>query len=335
MKAAIIGAGLAGLRVANRLRDAGAEVSIFEKARGPSGRLATRRTGEGHFDHGAQYFTARMPKFVAQVDDWCRRGIVAEWQGRMVSLDDGVVSREKEPPKRFVGIPRMSAIARDLAGDIPAEFSARVESVQREGQLWTLVTEDGENRRGFDVVVMAVPAPQAVPLLAPAPLLARRVSDLRMLPCHALMLRFESELEVEFDAAFVRSSSLGWIARNSSKPGRDEGQTWVLHSTAGWSQSHLDLEPEETLELLLAALAVALGRPLPAVGSFAAHRWLYARPAGSYAETTVWDTKLGLGACGDWTHGDRVEDAFESAEALADVIHADLFERSHPPHGKR
>ena len=34
MKAAIVGAGLAGLRLANRLRDTGAEVRVFEKARG-------------------------------------------------------------------------------------------------------------------------------------------------------------------------------------------------------------------------------------------------------------------------------------------------------------
>jgi renalase len=52
MKAAIVGAGLAGLRLANRLRDTGAELRVFEKARGPSGRLATRRTVEGQFDHG-------------------------------------------------------------------------------------------------------------------------------------------------------------------------------------------------------------------------------------------------------------------------------------------
>jgi renalase len=322
MKAAIIGAGLAGLRLAIRLRDTGAEVRVFEKARGPSGRLATRRTGEGQFDHGAQYFTARTPKFVAQVDDWCRRGVVAEWKGRIASLRNGVVSPEKESPIRYVGVPRMSAIARDLAKDIPAEFSVRVESVQREGELWTLVTDDGADRQGFDAVITAVPAPQAVPLLAQGPSLARRASDVRMLPCHALMLRFESELEVEFDAAFVRSSPLGWISRNGSKPGREDEPTWILHSTAEWSQSHLDLGPEEVRDVLLAGLAAALGKPLPAVRFFAVHRWLYARPTEISAESPVWDRELGLGACGDWTQGDRVEDAYQSAEALADAIRA-------------
>ena len=320
MKAAIVGAGLAGLWLANRLSDASAEVRVFEKARGPSGRLATRRTFEGHFDHGAQYFTARTPNFVAQVDDWCRRGVVEEWKGRVASLHNGLASSEREPPVRYVGVPRMSAIGRDLAQDIPAEFSVRVESVRREGERWTLVTDSGADHRGFDAVIMAVPAPQAVPLLSASPSLARRANDGRMLACHALMLRFESKLEVEFDAAFVRSSPLGWVSRNGSKPGREDEPNWVLHSTAEWSESHLNLEAEEVRDILLEGLAAALGESLPVVRFFAFHRWLYARPTGFSAETPVWDRELGLGACGDWTHGDRVEDAYRSAEALADAI---------------
>ena len=38
IRAAVIGAGLAGLRVAHRLAEAGAQVRVFEKARGAGGR---------------------------------------------------------------------------------------------------------------------------------------------------------------------------------------------------------------------------------------------------------------------------------------------------------
>ena len=67
IRAAVIGAGLAGLRVAHRLAEAGAQVRVFEKARGAGGRMSTRRTDFGAFDHGAQYFTARDPRFREQV----------------------------------------------------------------------------------------------------------------------------------------------------------------------------------------------------------------------------------------------------------------------------
>ena len=59
---AIIGAGMAGVTCARTLRQAGHKVTIFEKSRGLGGRMATRASAFGSFDHGAQYFTVRDPR---------------------------------------------------------------------------------------------------------------------------------------------------------------------------------------------------------------------------------------------------------------------------------
>ena len=80
-RVAIIGAGMAGLAAARLLREAGASCTIFDKSRGLGGRMATRRTGDFSFDHGAQYFTARGPRFRALVDDWSAAGHAAGWYG--------------------------------------------------------------------------------------------------------------------------------------------------------------------------------------------------------------------------------------------------------------
>jgi glycine/D-amino acid oxidase-like deaminating enzyme len=53
MTIAIIGAGLAGIAAGRTLAAAGHSVVLFEKSRGLGGRVATRRTGAGAFDHGA------------------------------------------------------------------------------------------------------------------------------------------------------------------------------------------------------------------------------------------------------------------------------------------
>lgn len=320
MRVAVIGAGISGLRVARLLKMDGMDVHVFDKARGPSGRLATRRSDAGHFDHGAQYFTARHPNFEKQVEDWCLRGVVAKWEGRVARLEDGLVTFETEPPERFVGAPRMSAIARDLATDLDTSFSTRIVFVEKQRAGYSLVMEDQTRLGGFDLVVSAVPAPQAVPLLALSLGLAEKVSRCRMLPCHALMVQFESDLEVEFDAAFVNASALSWVANNGSKPGRDSQPNWILHSGADWSEAHLESTAEQTRNSLLGAFEHAVGVQLPEVKFFAAHRWLYARSEGDAKEGPLWDGDAGLGACGDWVEGDRVEDAFLSAEVLAEAI---------------
>ena len=60
---AIIGAGMAGIACARTLMQAGHRVTVFEKSRGTSGRMSTRATSFGNFDHGAQYFTVRDDRF--------------------------------------------------------------------------------------------------------------------------------------------------------------------------------------------------------------------------------------------------------------------------------
>lgn len=106
---AIIGAGLAGLECATKLLGTKANVTIFEKARGPSGRISTRRIGNDgdfYFDHGAQYFTVKDKRFQESVNAWLSNGVVQEWTGNIKVVDNGNVSdTSSHDMKRYVGIP--------------------------------------------------------------------------------------------------------------------------------------------------------------------------------------------------------------------------------------
>jgi len=321
-RVAIIGAGVAGLHLGGLLQAQGLSVEIFDKARGAAGRIATRRLDYGSFDHGAQYFTARDPRFVAQVEEWLAQGVVATWSARVVRLAEGAIRSESARPLRYVGVPSMSGIARDMARGLKVSTGVRVASVRRADEKWTLVAEDGREASGFDLLVSAVPAPQSLPFLTTSSELAVRAQRAQFKPCHALMIRFENPVEADFDAAFVEGSALGWVAHDSSKPGRETSNAWVLHSTAEWSEANLDLPAEKVLESLSGAFATALARKLPDVTGAAVHRWLYARAIGAAPEARLWDAAQGLGVCGDWLHGDRIEDAFLCAERLAEAMRA-------------
>lgn len=317
---AIIGAGVAGLWLGRRLQTKGFTVELFDKARGPSGRIATRRLDFGRFDHGAQYFTARHPTFVAQVQDWTARGVVAPWTGRVVALEAGVIREEAAPAQRYVGVPSMSAIARDLSTGLAVEAGVRMASARRVGKRWQLVDENGFERPGFDRLVSAVPAPQAPPFLTSSTEFMLHAQRATFAPCHAAMIQFEEPVPAAFDAAFVKASPLGWVAREASKPGREASNGWVLHSTPEWSLEHVDRPADQVLEVLRAAFAAQLGGKLPASRGGAVHRWLYARATNPIPGACLWDSESGLGVCGDWLHGDRIEDAFLSADRLAEAI---------------
>ena len=331
-RVAVIGAGLSGLACAERLIGRGWPVTVFDKGRAPGGRMATRRADAGggaedagpRFDHGAQYFTARDPRFRGRVDGWVAQGVAAPWTGRIVRIGkDGNV--EESPGERFVGTPGMTAPARLLARSVAPRSGVRVAEVIPGDDGWRLRDEAGRDLGSYGRVAVAVPSPQAVPLLAEAPDLAAAAADAVMAGCWSVMARFPQPLGPDYDGAFVTDSPLSWIARDSSKPGRDAGggETWVLHGSPEWSQRHIEDDPAEVIARLTAAFRELAGIGPAEADHLAAHRWRFSIPVRGLDRECLYDPERGLGACGDWCLGGRVEGAFLSGLALADRILAD------------
>lgn len=322
-KIAIIGAGIAGLSCANTLRRAGFAVTIFDKSRGPAGRMSTRRGDCWQCDHGAQYFTARHADFRAEVARWQAAGVAAPWQPRLTVIGGLAQHQPDAGLERFVGIPRMTAPARLLADGQELRLAATVSTLARDAEGWLLDTgEAGRLADRYAAVLLAVPAPQAEPLLRPvAADLAGIAAGARMRASWALMLRYEVRPDLAFDAAFVNRGPLRWLARDSSKPGRLGAETWLLHASAEWSEAHLEDTPEAVAEALLAAFA-EIGGPAPAAWS--AHRWRYADTAAALDQECAWDAGMGLGLCGDWLNGGKVEGAWLSGRALGRRVAAAL-----------
>lgn len=317
---ALIGAGLAGLSCASALQQAGLAVHLFDKSRGPAGRMSTRRGEDWACDHGAQYFTARDPLFRAELARWQAAGVAAPWTPRLQVLGGLGQHHPDASIERFVGQPQMTAPARWLAEQLPLDLATTVSALRRDSTgSWQLQTaEQGWLAQSFSAVLLALPAPQAAPLLAPhAAPLAELCGQVRMRGCWALMLQYVTAPELPFEAAFVNSGPLRWIARNSSKPGRSGAETWLLHAEAEWSETHLEHAPEQVAALMLQAFSEQGG---PAPHRWSAHRWRYADSAPALQAGCAWQADVGLGLCGDWLHGGKVEGAWLSGHKLAQSL---------------
>jgi predicted NAD/FAD-dependent oxidoreductase len=318
LEVAVVGAGLSGLVCARIVSDHGHRVRVFEKARGPGGRMSTRRVGDWRFDHGAQYFTVRDRRFERRVYCWRQDDLVRSWTGATAVLDGGRVLPKEDHTERFVAVPGMNAICGHLAEKVDVAFETRINSLNRVDQRWRLVAEDGTELGRFDAVVVSAPAPQTAALLeTPAPGLAARAAEVKMAPCWAVMAAFARPLDLGFDGAFVNGSALSWVARNVSKPGRPDGETWVLHGSPEWSLQNLELDREEAATRLLKAFREAIGGVELDPIHLDAHRWRFALPVEALPEDCLFDAELGIAACGDWCGGPRVEGAFLSGCAAA------------------
>jgi renalase len=333
MHIAIVGAGLAGLICARQLQEQGNHVVVYEKSGETSGRMSTRQTELGGFDHGAQYFTANSENFKKAIIAWRKAGWVSAWDGKLVSLENGVPKspgRNAERLKqRYVAMPGMNTLGQRLAQGLDVRTEQLVKRIEAHGDQWLLsVASDtvpiDASAGPFDAVILAVPAAQAIPLLRVAPKLAAEAGQARFAPCWALMLGFQESLDLNYDGAWVHSSRLAWIAREASKQQRRAGEHWVGHASTEWSREHFDDDAERVKEKLLKAFHDATGSQVQPVYA-AVHRWCFAQATDPVPGECLWDGSQRIGACGDWfTAGlegsGRVENAYLSGLAMAESV---------------
>jgi predicted NAD/FAD-dependent oxidoreductase len=316
----VIGAGIAGLACARELVAGGFDVTVFDKGRGLGGRTATRRAEPDlRFDHGAQFFTADDPLFREVTDDWLARGVVAEWIGRIIRLEDKTVIASSLEP-RYVGMPGMSAMAVDLAVGLCVRTATQITAVTHGAVGWTIASEANETVGPFDTLVVTFPAPQTAALLG-SHHFGAVASTVKMTPCWTVMAAFESRVELPWDGAFVHDSPLAWVARNSSKPGRErEADCWVLQASPEWSADHLEAPADRVSKNLFEAFEDVIAGPLPLQRYAAAHRWRYGQYSEPDERRMLFDPRMGLAVCGDWLAGGRVEGAFLAGVRAAEAI---------------
>lgn len=345
---AVIGGGLAGLTCATRLRDKlgkhseDCEVIVFDKARGPGGRMSSRRAERGlRFNHGCQYFTATTRRFEKFLGHYINMGLVKPWQGRLATLNAQGVFRHDDGDRRYVCVDGMSAICKDLAlskdSKIDYRPKHRILSAFNTGTNWTLNTDQDETLSGFDFLVLTTPAVQALDILGPQDPLAPQLEQVKVRPTWALMMGFEQPLDLPFDAAFIDNGTpLAWLMQNpdwlkypASKTDTEPRYAagCVAHTTFEWSVKTIDQDAQSIAESLRPTITELCGQtPTHLI----AHRWRYAlteqplatKTSKSKPETTdcLADLDRHLILCGDWCLGSRAEAAYLSGHASAKNI---------------
>jgi renalase len=341
---AIIGAGLAGITAARTLTQAGHSVTLFEKNLHLGGRMATKQTEFGSFDHGAQYFTVRDARFRTLMA-WALAGapnVARPWAANAVRVLDatGRIAAAALPSAEphWVGQPGMNALAAHCAAPLvkagKVQFSTRVHRITHTAQGWQLNAVDAQDKdavfKGFDQVLLAIPSFQARELLHNSehhPAWVKALDKVVVAPCWTLMLAFPSALPIkpnsppvalgpQWNAARSTHHRVAWLARESSKPSRDPIDRWTVQASAAWSLEHLEDDAPRVKAKLLKAFSEVTGiRSEPDYAEV--HRWRFAKTETPLGKKYLWDAKTGVGICGDWCLGHRVEDAFVSGLELA------------------
>lgn len=334
---AVIGAGMAGLVCAQQLSQAGYSVVVVEKSRGVGGRVATRRLQGTVADHGTCYLKPKgelLGQFVELLE---KRQILEVWTDTVEKFNSDSGLRTQDSGLCYVAPGGMSAIAKFLAQGLNILLNQRAIAIHPTPEnTWRLTLESSNAEIIAKAVVVAIPAPQALALLAPLSesiLDAEFLENLRSVefsPSISVMAGYpQPHLPLTSWKAltFVDDADLGWIGLDSSKRPHPQQPHFVLQSSAKFAQLHLeteDLQPVGKYMLQKAAQTLAL----PWLSNpewLQVHRWRYAFPSHPWnAAFLSAKNHLPLVCCGDWCGGNLVEGAMLSGIAAASEINNQL-----------
>jgi len=294
---AIIGAGPAGLAAAWRLREAAdIDVTVFEKSGGVFGRAATRTRHGARLDPGANYFRTDLPDIAKMVHVQLPSDELVEIIGdidvfdRFGSISTGESSLNDE--KKWTYRHGINTLGKLLAEAARCEmfFGVRVGAIYRDSRtrLWR-VTDDENCERGlFDVILLALPGPQAIALLrTEAPDAARALAPATYQSQWSFTFGFDASLKRWPGDSYAlvnndRQHNIAWISRENAKPGRmPEGTLGVMAQMHPvWSLERFHHDAGELALEVSASVADLMAWKSGEFRWFDSKRWKYSLPTG-------------------------------------------------------
>ena len=323
----VLGAGVAGLQCARRLKNAGREVLVVDRADRPGGRCATRVFEGVPADYGALFVHGDDPGFladVAAVPGERLEGWPARVNGRGAPCQPDAFAPFETRCAFTEGV---NAFPRFLADGLPIRLRAQAASVVvgKDGVMLTLA--DGERLQARDLV-LAMALEQSVlflRMLEPAGGIRGALGMLDLfvsLPCLTVIAGYDPGVPMPgWDICFPEDEpALLLIGNESSKNPRVDSRVLVLQASASWSKKRLDQQKEEWGRELLDIAARRIGAWAASPRWTHLHRWKYSRLDRANELAGPMDLRIGasrVGIVGDlFSPGGGIQAAWLSGDRL-------------------
>lgn len=343
-RVAVVGGGIAGLTCARELDLHGCEPVVFEAADRLGGRCSSRNTRIGMFDDGAQCISGatrlaahavqRTGELVA-IHPWTIPATPAEDErqgnGWKKDEDEADVTRSLKL-MGAVGVPSMLALADAMARPLDVRLNTAILQARYLGTKWLLSSAAGEIDEDFQALVLAMPAPLALPLARESAALADALAAVRYRSRWVLLLGSERPVALPGYREF-EGSPIAKVAAMHSKPGRCAvgPQRWFIEADERWSLQHEHEDAETVADLLLDIFRAHAGRSV-IPNYLRAQQWRHAfvdTPAALPRPTEcLWDDRVQLGVCGDSVVASQVDRVHGSGVDMARAVSHGLALRS-------
>jgi renalase len=293
----IIGAGISGMTLAQRLRSKGLSVLILEKSKGVGGRMATRRWNDQLFDHGAQHIRMN-PKTQSLLDQWSHENLLSPWQENSFICPLGI-----------------SKLAKSMAAHLEIQLEKKVIHVQKIDTNYKLSSEDGSHFITKNLVLSS-PLPQSLQLLSHSNInYDKKLESIQYAKALVFLVSHKSALNFQLPDYQEWNSGPLFSITNQNKKFDKPGFAFTFTMSPDWSDTHFELN-DELLNTHFKQTLDLLKFQIPQSSELQIKKWRYSHPTSTWTDKfyTVENEKIEL--IGDAFGGPSINGAAYSALEL-------------------
>ncbi|MBC7714584.1 MAG: NAD(P)-binding protein [Rhizobacter sp.] len=306
----VIGAGLSGLNIARKINDLKlGSVEVLEKSRGVGGRMATRRTLDTKFDHGAQFY--RLKEDITKLhQSWKQNGISHQWF--VSNLGD-----------HWCASSGMTSLAKSLAENLQINLLKEIRTIRYENKMWKIISRDNEEWLCNNLIISS-PTPQTVNLLnelsTESVIDSNLFSELKKISYTKALIALIT-LEEDFilnDSGYCEFEAGQFFSISDQKR---KGVSNIPAFTVTMSAEFSESEFENSEELILHKILEIFKSDYPKakIKNAELKKWRYCRPQTQINKLFL-EIAPGLFLIGDAFGGSSLLGAVRSSEALGNYL---------------
>tara|TARA_B110001452_G_scaffold259593_1_gene256132 strand:- start:1326 stop:2309 length:984 start_codon:yes stop_codon:yes gene_type:complete len=310
----ILGSGMSGSTISNLLSKK-YSVEVFDKARGPGGRLSNKRyNSKLNFDHGAQYITPKNDYFKKFILNLYRNKIMKVWEGNHLDFS----FRKSTLNKKYIGKYANNDICKYQLKNIKKNYFSPIVKINFTNNHWEIFLENNKKYQ-FKALIITSPYPQ-LKKLAKKYIEKKIINlDVKMQPNITMMLAIKNKIKLPISSIKFNDDILAWASNENSKNRfKSNINLWTLQSTIKWAKQNINSYKynKKIANKMQSRFLELTGFEKNKIIFNKIHGWKYSYNLSKTPLKSYWSRKYNMGVCADWFNGSKVEDSWISANDL-------------------
>ena len=201
-------------------------------------------------------------------------------------------------------------------------FQSELSEIKRQKDYWYLKFKDNKHIYSKNLI-FSIPFPQAKKLSSKF-VKTKLFKNKVIMNSSLTVLLMTNKTAIKASSFFTNDKVLGWVSKeNSKKRFKYNKDLWVLQSTFEYGKKHTDNYRNKKkfyTNVLINKFKKLTKIKIRKTYFTHIHGWKYSSNSTPLKTQSYWDKRIGLGICGDWFGGPRLENGWLSAKDLYNKI---------------